>query len=228
MAEREEETKQRVPVPLLKAYLRKERGDPPHVPGWIMPTAWIASVSLFFVLKVSMLGFWLFAFFVGLPFILAYYLRQRYTPRNTEEKVDEIHYGAIKKLKALVDDGMERRLPPGVLRKLEQAVGLYNTRVAQLTVEAQPDVEEQIASLRRVLHGCFVVATTVMRDEHCSKREWKAILENYPLVNGVEDAIDAHLSRLREPALLNPERLAALRELETFDTSEELHIRTRE
>lgn len=226
MAESEGDSK-RVPVPLLKAYLRGERRDPPHVPGWITSGAWIAAISLFLILKVAHLGFWLFLFFCLLPFGIAHLLRQRYVPKNTEEKVDEIHYGAIKKLKALVDDGMERRLPPGVLRKLEEAVGVYNTGVARLSIEADHNSEAQIAALRRALHGCFVVATTVMRDEHCSKREWKAILENYPLVSGVEDAIDTHINRMREPSLLNPERLAALRELEV-GAVDEVRIRTLE
>lgn len=227
MAEQGEETK-RVPVPLLKAYLRKERGDPPHVPGWITPAMWLSFATLFIVLKVAQLGFLLFALLCATPFVAAHFIRQRYVARNTEEKVDEIHYGAIKKLKALVDDGMERRLPPTVLRKLEEAVAVHNTGVARLSVDADLNSETQIAALRRALHGCFVVATTVMRDEHCSKREWKTILENHRLIGEVEDAIEEHIRRMREPSTLNPERLAALRELETFDTTDELRIRTGE
>ncbi|MGV3614579.1 MAG: hypothetical protein ACO1SV_04505 [Fimbriimonas sp.] len=223
MAEPDEDVK-RVEVPLLKAYLRGERSDPPHMPGWITPAGWATFLLLAAgadAIDAGSLG--------GLVAIisavaLVYFLRRSYGPRNEVERMEEIHYSSVKKLKGMVDDGLDRRLPPAVLTALEEAVGVYNMAVARLSAEPGLETAEQIAVLRRTLHASFVVSVPVMRGDQCSKREWKAILANARLIGDVVDTIHAHVARMRAPSSLDNERLTALRELEAVEEPRTLKV----
>jgi hypothetical protein len=208
-----------VETPLLKAYLRELPGQPPHLPGWINWAGW----GVFLATAALSMGvfdgecFGLVAA-IALGFATVFSLRQRYQPRNDHERAEEQTYAAVRKLKYGIDEGsLHKRLPPEVLTALEGAMTAHNGALARLSGEDPTLIAERSAALRRALHACFLAAGPVIRGPDQGRREWQAVGENRTLINEVLEAIHRQTMRMREPHLLDTERLAALRELGDYD-----------
>lgn len=205
----------RVHAPLLKAYLREQRMNPPHLPIWTDSAPWVAAISVALLFgKFSSVGG--FALMIGAAvwFFTRAMIKERFRAKDGIQKVDEVHYAAIAKLKWMLEDGFDRRIPPRVMTALEEAVMTHNTVVARLSVSTDPTAVERIEEVKRLLHGCLVASTLVVRGHECSAKDWKAILQNKTLIHEVVLAIEEQKFRMQEPTTLDPERLAALQELE--------------
>lgn len=215
----------KVEIPLLKSYLRTTPSYPPHVPSWILPIGWALFAALGIVLAVvtelNCVGVILSGIVSYLFVVLA---RGRFKPRSAAEKADEARFEAVRKLKGLVDEGLNRKLPPAILRALEQAVAVRNTVVARLNSENPGMAMEETMLIEQSLQACFLVAVPVIRQENTSKNEWQAILDNASMINEIEDTITSQTRRMRDMLGLNSERLAALRELEEYNTGEHLRL----
>jgi|GEM_PF-3266755 len=219
----------KVQAPLLKAYLRKVPGHPPHVPAWVFPASWGVGLGSAVLLGAAFdLGMIGIGAAVATGYAAFYVLRDRFKARTDQERADEASYSAISKMKRLLDQsaGFERRFPPEVLLALESAVATHNATIARSHGHDPVYAVEQAEAAQKALHACFVAAGMVIREDQQSKKDWNAILSNRSLIGDVVEAIERQKDRMGNPSPLDSERLAALKELEFLqDAQQDVHLR---
>jgi hypothetical protein len=202
-------------IPLLKAYLRSTPGYPPHVPAWIPTMGWIVfAVLALAVFLIPQGGCFSLGAAAAISYLLVVFARKRYQPRNEVERGDESRFEAVRKLKALLDDGIHRRLPPAVLLALERAVEARNVAVARLSADHPDAAAEKIAAVDRTLHACFLAATPVIRTDTTSKGDWETMVANTSLNDAIVETIQRQTEMMRTSLVTDWERLAALSELD--------------
>jgi hypothetical protein len=209
--------------PLLKGYLLGSPNFPSYIPSWVTPVSWaffaLLSLVLAVLLELSCVGV---ALAGALTYGLGHLVRGRYKPRNYLEQADEAGFAALRKFKGTMDDGFRKKTPKRVLDALESAVEAHNTALVRVAAQRPHLVVEQQEYLQRCLHACFIAASTVLRNDQHSRKEWHAMNANSPLLDEIVGAIHLQISRMREPIAFDAERLAALQELQE-DTAQQFH-----
>ncbi len=196
------------------------------MPSWITAAGWWGFGILAAVLAI---GFEMACVGVGVAaavmWALVTLLRLQFKPKDASEQSEELACNALRKIKKLAaESNIQKRMPTQVLLALEDAVEAHNTAIARLSTQNPMLVPEATESIRQSLNACFLAAVGVMRDDEHSAAEWKAMQDKSSLINEIVGAIQERAIQMREPLVIDTERLAALREL---DQSEATHIRTR-
>jgi hypothetical protein len=218
---------QKIELPLLKGYLRSAEPYPAYMPTWITPAGWwgfaILTVILAFGFELACAGT---AIAGALAFAFVHFMRAKYKPRNELERADELVYAAMRKLKKAAAEGnIHKRIPAEVLLALEGAVEAHNFAIARISTQDPLTAVEATQAVRQSLNACFLAASSVIRDDEHSSKEWKAMQAKSRLINEIVQAIHERTMQMREPTQLVGERLAALREL---DLIEPTHLTIRE
>ncbi|HWD39760.1 MAG TPA: hypothetical protein VG944_13000, partial [Fimbriimonas sp.] len=215
----------RLETPFLKAYLEKAPANPPYVPGWITPAAFLVFALLLGLLWIAPIDGCLSLIVASVvAWAVVWFLRSRYPPVTEQDVATEKAFAVIRNLAAhKTGSGLTRRLPSDVLLALEEAVSAHALATARWTTEDALAYPGGLQLIDSTLYNCFRAATPVTRSDAQPLREWRAICTNQMVVGGIVDAIRVNTDKL---TVLGggAERLQALEELRQPSPDQTLRI----
>jgi hypothetical protein len=205
---------------MLRDYLRGVPKYPsfvPQLPGWV---PWLVFFTVLVALyPVPMRGTsWVFALIAALS--VPWFVRMIWKPRDAGQVAEWKRIESMRPMRSAAHEGsLRKRFPPAVLEALEGAACARIAALARIHSSGSLDVLEQERAVDVAMGSALLAAAPAFRKEDVGRKEWAAVSSNASVNGAIVDAIRTAEMRIQQFTGTDPERMAALRELDGAEIS---------